>query len=165
MDIWNKILSAKYTEPKKPSYFPKRSCWKSKWRGLNKSELGWLEPMTEWIKEAENLPKIARESHLFTKKMLPKKSLARTSSWPTARRDSPRRAERIFRGKMFGRRFAPPTKKSVNFLKVRFWCPQQESNLQLLLRREPFYPLNYEGFSEVYNFFLLMTIPRAGMII
>src|SRR3989338_1131450 len=23
---------------------------------------------------------------------------------------------------MLGRRFAPPTKKSVNFLKVRFWC-------------------------------------------
>src|SRR5437899_6962663 len=25
-----------------------------------------------------------------------------------------------------------------------FWCPRQESNLYLSLRRTPFYPLNYE---------------------
>ena len=25
------------------------------------------------------------------------------------------------------------------------WCPRQESNLYLRLRRSPFYPLNYDG--------------------
>src|SRR3989338_7469110 len=35
--IWNRILSAKSTENRKPSYFPKRSRWTRKWRGLNKS--------------------------------------------------------------------------------------------------------------------------------
>ena len=30
---------------------------------------GWLEPMAEWIKEAENLPKIAQEGNLFHKKV------------------------------------------------------------------------------------------------
>jgi len=46
----------------------------------------------------------------------------RTSSWRAERCASARRAERICRGEMLGRRFAPPTKKSVNFPKVRFWC-------------------------------------------
>jgi hypothetical protein len=27
----------------------------------------------------------------------------------------------------------------------RLWCPRQESNLHLRLRRSPFYPLNYGG--------------------
>ena len=33
---------------------------------------GWLEPMRKWIKEAENLPKIARENNLFGKKVVAK---------------------------------------------------------------------------------------------
>ena len=33
---------------------------------------GWIEPMAEWIKEARNLPKIARESNLFAKKVAAK---------------------------------------------------------------------------------------------
>jgi len=36
---------------------------------IEQKRTGWLEPMTEWIKEAENLPKIARESNLFRKKV------------------------------------------------------------------------------------------------
>ncbi|KKR07244.1 MAG: hypothetical protein UT32_C0014G0003 [Parcubacteria group bacterium GW2011_GWC2_39_14] len=34
---------------------------------------GWLEPMREWLKEAVNLPKIARESNLLDKKVVAKK--------------------------------------------------------------------------------------------
>lgn len=33
---------------------------------------GWIEPMREWIKEAVNLPKIARESNLLPKKVATK---------------------------------------------------------------------------------------------
>ena len=33
---------------------------------------GWIEPLINWIKEAENLPKIARESNLFAKKVAAK---------------------------------------------------------------------------------------------
>ena len=36
---------------------------------LEQKRTGWLEPMTEWIKEAENLPKIAQEGNLFAKKV------------------------------------------------------------------------------------------------
>ena len=34
--------------------------------------------------------------------------------------------------------------KLLEALRIR-WCPQKDSNLQLLLRTEPFYPLNYGG--------------------
>lgn len=36
---------------------------------LEQKRIGWLEPMREWIKEAELLPKIARDSNLFGKKV------------------------------------------------------------------------------------------------
>ena len=36
---------------------------------IEQKRTGWLEPMSEWIKEAENLPKIAQESNLFAKKV------------------------------------------------------------------------------------------------
>ena len=36
---------------------------------LEQKRTGWLEPLEEWIKEAENLPKIAQESNLFAKKV------------------------------------------------------------------------------------------------
>ena len=39
---------------------------------IEQKRTGWLEPMAEWIKEAENLPKIARESNLFAKKVAAK---------------------------------------------------------------------------------------------
>lgn len=36
---------------------------------IEQKRTGWLEPMQKWIKEAENLPKIAQESTLFAKKV------------------------------------------------------------------------------------------------
>src|SRR3990167_6817583 len=39
---------------------------------IEQKRTGWLEPMAEWIKEAGNLPKIARESNLFAKKVTAK---------------------------------------------------------------------------------------------
>ena len=39
---------------------------------IEQKRTGWLEPMAEWIKEAENLPKISRESNLFAKKVAAK---------------------------------------------------------------------------------------------
>ena len=36
---------------------------------LEQKRTGWLEPMREWIKEVENLPKITQESNLFAKKV------------------------------------------------------------------------------------------------
>ena len=39
---------------------------------IEQKRTGWLEPMAEWIKEAGNLPKIARESNLFAKKVAAK---------------------------------------------------------------------------------------------
>ena len=40
--------------------------------GIEQKRTGWLEPMAEWIKEAGNLPEIARESNLFAKKVTAK---------------------------------------------------------------------------------------------
>ncbi len=39
---------------------------------IEQKRTGWLEPMAEWIKEAENLPKIAQEDDLFAKKVMAK---------------------------------------------------------------------------------------------
>jgi hypothetical protein len=39
---------------------------------LEQKRTGWIEPMSEWIKEARNLPKIALESNLFAKKVATK---------------------------------------------------------------------------------------------
>ena len=39
---------------------------------IEQKQNDWLEPMTEWIKEAENLPEIAREGNLFAKKVAAK---------------------------------------------------------------------------------------------
>ena len=39
---------------------------------IEQKRTGWLEPMAEWIKEAGNLPEIARESNLFAKKVAAK---------------------------------------------------------------------------------------------
>src|SRR3989344_5023225 len=39
---------------------------------LEQKRTGWIEPMQEWIKEASSLPKIARESNLFAKKVAAK---------------------------------------------------------------------------------------------
>ena len=39
---------------------------------LEQKRTDWLEPMREWIKEAENLPKIAQENDLFAKKVMAK---------------------------------------------------------------------------------------------
>jgi len=36
---------------------------------IEQKRTGWLEPMSEWIKEAENLPKITQEGNLFLKKV------------------------------------------------------------------------------------------------
>ncbi|MDD5145474.1 MAG: recombinase family protein [Candidatus Pacebacteria bacterium] len=36
---------------------------------LEQKRIGWIEPMKEWIKEAENLPKIAQNDNLFAKKV------------------------------------------------------------------------------------------------
>ena len=40
--------------------------------GIEQKRTGWLEPMAEWIKEAGNLPEIARESNLLEKKVAAK---------------------------------------------------------------------------------------------
>lgn len=70
--------------------------------------------MVEWIKEEKNLPQIVREGNLFAKNVVPKEIFG-----------SNRRC-----GRALGRRCAPPTKKSVNIPKVKFWCVRQESNLR-----------------------------------
>ena len=78
----------------------------------------WLEPMTEWIKEAENLPKIARESNLFAKKVTAKEIFG--SNLYLADREARLRAPRNpeFTPQNQWRRSAPPTKKSVKLEKV-----------------------------------------------
>ena len=57
-----------YRTEKAKLLFEKKSL-EEKITGLEQKRIGWIEPMREWIKEAENLPKIAKDSNLFAKKV------------------------------------------------------------------------------------------------
>ena len=60
-----------YREEKAKSLSEKKTL-EEKITKLEQKRTGWIEPMREWIKEAENLPKIAREGNLFAKKVAAK---------------------------------------------------------------------------------------------
>ena len=49
-----------------------KKSWEEKIYNLEQKRTGWVEPMEKWIKEAENMPKIAREGNLFQKKVAAK---------------------------------------------------------------------------------------------
>ena len=90
--IWNKTLSAKSTVPKKQNYFPEKKSLEEQLARIEQKRTGWPEPMAEWIKEAENLPKIARESNLFAKKVTAKEIFG--SNLVLAGREARQRAEK-----------------------------------------------------------------------
>ena len=53
---------------KKQNYCPRKSYWK-KISALEQKRIVWIEPMQDWIEEAENMPKIAKDSNFFAKKV------------------------------------------------------------------------------------------------
>jgi len=57
-----------YRTEKAKLLFEKKSL-EEKIIALKQKRIGWIEPMGKWIKEAENLPKIAQNNDLFTKKV------------------------------------------------------------------------------------------------
>jgi len=74
---------------------------------------------------------------LFMNKANTKKSQKiRTSFWRAARRALARRAARKMKRKINGRRFAPPTKKSEKFQKVKLWSIFM-TLLELILSKIP----------------------------
>jgi len=85
---------------------------------LEQKQTGWLEPMAEWIKEAESLPKIAQESNLFAKKVACRTLFG--SNLVLANREARLRAPsgEDFPHKINGRHFVPPTNSSVKNRKV-----------------------------------------------
>ena len=60
-----------YLEKKKIFMLEKKSL-EEKISNLEQKRIGWVEPMENWIKEARNLPQIARENNLFPKKVAAK---------------------------------------------------------------------------------------------
>ena len=60
-----------YREEKAKLLSEKKSL-EEKTTNLEQKRTGWIEPMSEWITEARNLPKIAREGNLFGKKVAAK---------------------------------------------------------------------------------------------
>ncbi|MBI5071957.1 recombinase zinc beta ribbon domain-containing protein [Candidatus Falkowbacteria bacterium] len=58
---------------KKAKFISEKKSLEEKIVHLKQKRTGWIEPMKEWIKEAENLPKIAREHNLLDKKVMAKK--------------------------------------------------------------------------------------------
>ncbi|KKS36692.1 MAG: Recombinase [Parcubacteria group bacterium GW2011_GWA2_42_14] len=74
---------------------------------IEQKRTGWLEPMAEWIKEAGNLPKIARESNLFAKKVTAKE--------------------------IFGSNLVLANREA----RVRFWCAGEDLNLHVLTDTRP----------------------------
>ena len=57
---------------KKAKFMSEKKSLEEKIIHLEQKKTGWIEPMREWIKQAENLPKIARENNLFAKKVVAK---------------------------------------------------------------------------------------------
>ena len=58
---------------KKAKLMNEKKSLEEKIINLEQKRTGWIEPMREWIKEAANLPKIAREHNLLPKKVMAKK--------------------------------------------------------------------------------------------
>ncbi len=58
---------------KKAKFMGEKKSLEEKIIHLEQKRTGWIEPMKEWIKEAGNLPKIAREDNLLDKKVMAKK--------------------------------------------------------------------------------------------
>ncbi|MBI3952609.1 MAG: recombinase family protein, partial [Candidatus Doudnabacteria bacterium] len=54
---------------KKRNFMSEKKSLEEQIINFEQKRTGWLEPMAEWIKEAESLPKIAQESNLFSKKV------------------------------------------------------------------------------------------------
>ncbi|MEX0918121.1 MAG: recombinase family protein [Candidatus Paceibacterota bacterium] len=57
---------------KKAQLLSEKKSLQEKTAASETARIGWLEPMREWIQEAENLPKIARDGTLFAKKVAAK---------------------------------------------------------------------------------------------
>src|SRR3989339_1792307 len=57
---------------KKAKFMSEKKSLEEKIIHMEQKRTGWIEPMKEWIKEAENLPKIAREHNLLDKKVAAK---------------------------------------------------------------------------------------------
>ena len=57
---------------KKAKFMSEKKSLEEKIIYQEQKQTGWIEPMKEWIKEAENLPKIAREDNLLAKKVMAK---------------------------------------------------------------------------------------------
>ncbi len=57
---------------KKAQLLSEKKSLQEKTAATETARIGWLEPMREWIQEAENLPKIARDGTLFAKKVVAK---------------------------------------------------------------------------------------------
>ena len=58
---------------KKRNFMSEKKSLEEQIINFEQKRTGWLEPMSEWIKEAESLPKIAQESNLFEKKVAAEK--------------------------------------------------------------------------------------------
>jgi len=57
---------------KKAELMSEKKSLEEKTITLEQKRTGWVEPMRKWIKQAETLPKIARDSNLFGKKVAAK---------------------------------------------------------------------------------------------
>jgi hypothetical protein len=103
-------IEREITEKRKQILLSEKKSLEEKMARIEQKQNDWLEPMKEWIKVASNLVKIARDSNLLRKRLLPKKSLARTCAW----RAAPCAASQCFRSLP---RFAR-LNLSAKFLKV-----------------------------------------------
>ena len=79
---------------------------------IEQKRTGWLEPMTEWIKEAENLPQNRTGEQPFCEKGYAKEIFGSNLVLAAERRASARHCIE-FPHKISGRRFAPPRNRSI----------------------------------------------------
>ena len=99
--------------------------------------LSWLEPAREFVKSLNQAANLVQTDNL--------------SELPTFLKNIGsnhilRNREFVFTPKIEYKLVAERSEANPSNLQFPTWCSRQESNLQRLLRREAFYPLNYESF-------------------
>lgn len=69
----DQIIEKEIYQQKKRELMSEKKTLDEKILTLEQKRVGWVEPMREWIKEAQTGPKIAGDNDLFQKKVIAKK--------------------------------------------------------------------------------------------
>ena len=137
LDIYlSDALSTEEYAAKKQSLLSEKMSLNEKITDFETKGLSWLEPAREFVKSLNQAANLVQTDNL--------------SELPTFLKNIGsnhilRNRQFLFAPKIEYKLVAERSEANQNSLTFPKWCPCQESNLEPLLRRELFYPLNYRG--------------------